>query len=90
MIYNCISYNIIDLFLLILQHGVIVSDGACQDLIVFIAMLRQFFMRCGMIVDFTSSCLGEEDRSKIREAIRQVIDCVHDATCKRRLLRLAQ
>ena len=53
-------------------------------------MLRQFFMRCGMIVDFTSSCLGEEDRSKIRDAIRQVIDCVHDATCKRRLLRLAQ
>ena len=42
-----------DLFLLILQHGVIVNDGACQDLIVFIAMLRQFFMRCGMIADFT-------------------------------------
>ena len=79
-----------DLFLLILQHGVIVSDGACQDLIVFIAMLRQFLMRCGMIVDLKSSCLGEEDRSKISDTISQVIDCVHDATCKRRLLRLAQ
>ena len=79
-----------DLFVVILQHRVIASDGAYQNLIVFIAMLRQFFMRCGMIVDFEWSCVGEEDRSKIGYAIRQVIDDVHDATCKRRLLRMAQ
>lgn len=89
LVEECVENGIADLFCDMLKVPYLASSAATQQLIVFIAVLRQFYPRfCNASVGVL--CVATDEKEHISQAISGMIDSVKDATCKRRLSRMIQ
>lgn len=71
----------------ILKHRVIINSVYSPNLILYIALLRQFLIRCGMFLSYKLKCVEPSKTEPIKQEIRAIIHMVTDETAKRRLMR---